>query len=164
MTDNEILVKFGARLRSLRERRGYSAEKVGEIMGLSSDAVRKYERGDRSLDIVKIVHAKERLNVDFMTMLAGLDEQDSTENLEYNILSARGKSILRKLATVWDGDIEALIIYMGMVASFPAEYQRELYMAGDDMRADLLKRGVISESDLPPGIDYMQSQIGGLYK
>lgn len=162
MTDDEILKRFGSKLRSIRERRGFSAEQVGEMMSLSADAVRKYERGKRELGIIRIVRAKERLNVDYMTMLAGLEEQES-ENLEYNILSPRAKSILRQLATKWNGDIEALIIIMGLLASFPEKSRREIYMEIDKKRADLLSNGVLQEDNLPPGLDYMQKQLGGLY-
>lgn len=163
MTDDEILVKFGGKLRDIRERRGLSAEKVGELMNLSADAVRKYERGDRELGIVRIVRVKNALNCNYMTMLSGLDDDYDDENKEFHILSTTSSQIMIHLATDWDGDIEALIIFMGLIAAFPEEERREIYMLGEIVKDRLLANRVITPDDLPPGMNYMENRLGELY-
>lgn len=163
MEEKEILKIIGSNLRGIRERRNISADEIAEMMGISPDAVRKYERGERDPGIARLIEARNSLHVSMQTMLSGLDE-DSKSGTEYNVLSARGSHILRWLATSWAGDIEALIIYIGMIAAMPPEYRREIYMSGDILKDKLISSGIITERDLPPGINYMEKKLGELYE
>ena len=163
MTDKEILSTLGANLRRLRERRGLSALQVAYMLDMSPDAVRKYERGERDPGIANIIRAQNSIHCSIMTIFSGLiDESDGGR--EYNTLSARCSRIMRWLATDWDGDIEALVLLMGLIASFPEEQRRELYMEACLTKDRLLASGKLSAADLPDGIEYMESKIGSLYE
>ncbi len=163
MTDKEILSVLGSNLRRLRERRGLSALQVAYMLDISPDAVRKYERGERDPGIANIIRAKNSIHFNIMTIFSGL--LDETEGgREYNNLSARCSRIMHWLATDWDGDIEALVLFMGLVASFPEDQRRELYMEACLMKDSLLASGRLSPCDIPEDIEYMEEKIGSLYE
>lgn len=165
MTPTPFYVRLGSNLRAIRERNGLSAERIGEIMGLSTDSVLKYEQAQRKLPLDLLIKAADVLHVSIMTILAGLDSDSYVQpGTEYNVLSPASRMILTGIATQWDGDVEALIIYLGLVASFPEEYRRDLYRDAAIMKDKLIASGIMSEAQLPPGIGYMESQIGNLYK
>lgn len=138
-----------------------TVEDVGDLLHLSPDSVRKYERG-RDPGIARIVRAKDILQCSLMSIFAGLS--DDAAGTEYNVLSPRASAILRKLATDWNGDIEALVILMGMLAAMPEDKRREIYMQADLIKDSLLANKIIRPEDLPEGIDYMEQQLGGLYR
>lgn len=165
MTDDEILKQLGQNLNNLRSRRGMSASDTGKVMELSPDAIYKFERGDRELGIIRLVRIHERLNCSYMSILDGLDGTHYSDkgSMEFNVLSPVTSAIMRNLATQWNGDIEALLIFAGMVASWPEEERRELYMQSTIINDRLLQEGVISKEDQPDGIRYMINQIGKMY-
>ncbi len=142
-----------------------SASDVGQIMGISQDAVRKYKRGDREAGVIRIVRIHEALGCSYMSLLDGLDSTEETDSpvREFNVLSRNASGILSHLATQWDGDIEALIVFLGMVANWPEDVRRDFYLQGTIINDKLLSDGSIDRSSLPPGMDYMQSSIGNLY-
>ena len=164
MTPTPFYTRLGHNLRSIRERRGMSAERIGELMDLSTDTVLKYEHGQRKFPIELLLKASDVLHVSMMTFLAGLSpESVVAPGTEYNVLSPCSHLIMNKLATEWEGDMEAMIIYLGLVAAFPEEYRRDLYRDAAIMKDKLLSKGIIAPEELPPGLDYMESQIGNLY-
>lgn len=165
MTDQEILYRFGRNLLDMRTRRGLSAAQVGMLLGISADAVRKYERGDRELGILRIVRAKEQLNCSYMSMLQGLDASslEYGTGMEFNVLSPVASGIMQHLATQWNGDIEALVIFMGMIAAWPEEIRRELYLQASIQNDALLANHIIPADSMPPGMEYMLSGIGKLF-
>lgn len=165
MTDSEILKRLGQNLADLRDRRGLSAANIGEMLGITADAVRKYERGDRELGIVRLVRTHEQLDCSYMSILDGLDSATSTDapSREFNVLSPTASRIMERLATQWDGDIEALIVFIGMVANWPEEYRREFYLQGTIINDHLLADHTITPESQPPGMDYMLSGIGKLF-
>lgn len=165
MTDSDILIRLGRNLSEIRSRRNLSAAQIGEMLGISADAVRKYERGDRELGIVRLVRAHKLLDCSYMSMLDGLDSDSgsSSPGREFNVLSPTASSILADLATNWDGDIEALIVFIGMVASWPEENRREFYLQGTIINDQLLASHTITPESQPPGMQYMLSGIGKLY-
>lgn len=135
-------------------------------MGLCQDAVYKYEAGKREMSVRMMVRASEVLNASYTTILAGLKDDGSAPyaGMEFNVLAPTSTAILMKLATEWNGDIDALIIFMAMVASWPEDMRREMYMHGTIINDRLLDEGVISPDQQPPGMDFMLSQIGKLYQ
>lgn len=56
-------VEIGERLKELRERAGYSQEKLAELMEVSRFQVQKYERGQDMLNAEKLQRAAEALSV-----------------------------------------------------------------------------------------------------
>ena len=163
MTDKEILTRIGSNLRTLREHRGLTAMDIAAMLDISPDAVRKYERGERDPGIATLIRAKAAISCNFMSFLSGIDD-DSAAGTEYNVLSARCSRIMHWLATDWSGDIEALVIFMGLVASFPEQARRDIYMSAALLKDELLRSGTMSPSDLPAGIEYMEQKLGELYE
>lgn len=165
MQPTEFSIKLGQNLRQIRQRRGWSAEYVAGIMGIATDCIYKYEKGERVFSLELALETEKRLHISHMEMMSGLDPDNPDDvNAQYNVLSPATSSIMRNLATKWDGDIEALIIFMGMVASWPEEYRREFYLQGTIINDKLLSDRIIPPETQPPGMPYMQSSIGNLYK
>lgn len=159
-------LQLGQNLKAARERRGWSVQLVADKMDFCKDTVYKYEAGQREMKAKQIVKAAHILNASYETLLAGLKPDGSDQELagkEFNVLSPAVSVALARLATEWDGNIEALMIFACMIAAFPEYERRELYMQGNILKDRLLSEGVIKEADLPPGISYMESELGRLY-
>lgn len=164
MQPNDFSVRLGENLRIIRKRRGWSAEYVADLMDLSTDSIYKYEKGERVFPLELALRTSKVLKISIMEMLSGLDFDDPNDiNEAYNVLSPSGSAIMRNLATKWDGDIETLVIFMGMVAAWPEEYRREFYLQGSVLNDQLLANKTIAPESQPPGMDYMKSCIGKLY-
>lgn len=164
MQPNDFSLRLGDNLRIIRKRRGWSAEYVADLMDLSTDSIYKYEKGERVFPLELALRTSKVLKISIMEMLSGLDFDDPNDiNEAYNVLSPSGSAIMRNLATKWDGDIEALVIFMGMVAAWPEEARRDFYLQGTILNDRLLADGTITPELQPPGMDYMKSGIGKLY-
>lgn len=166
MKPDAFSVKLGKNLYQLRKRRDLSAERVADMMDITTDSVYKYEHGERMFSVKMLVRTARVLHTSCMSILDGLNDEDLMDvpsNREYNILPPNASIILRNLATKWTGDIEALIVFMGMIAAFPEEERREIYMQGIITKDRLISRGVLPEEALPPGMDHMESALGALY-
>lgn len=164
MEPTEFTKKMGANLKRLRENRGWSAEMIAEKVGITLDAVYKYESGQRRMHGELIMTAAIVLDCNILDIYNGLDPRRPNESQkEMNLLSHHAAATMRWLATEWSGDIDALIAYMGTIALFPEEDRREEYMDGLIRRDELIKAGIINKSQLPSGTEYMEQQLGGLY-
>jgi len=63
MEPDEIKKTFGARVRSLRQRRGWSQEELAEAADLDRTHVGKIERGQRDPGLVVVVRLADALSV-----------------------------------------------------------------------------------------------------
>lgn len=63
MNDNDVMVRFGKRLRTVREKVGISQEKLAELAGLHRTYVSTVERGLRNISIVNIERLASALGV-----------------------------------------------------------------------------------------------------
>lgn len=164
MAPTEFTARMGANLRRLREHRGWSAEMVADMMGITLDSVYKYESGARKLHGELIMQAAVILDCSILDIYNGLDPRHPNESTkELNTLSPNSSTTMRWLATEWSGDVEALVAYMGTIATFPEEVRRETYMDGLHQRDELLRTGIIARDQLPPGTANMEQSLGGLY-
>ena len=166
MTPSNTDIIIGKNLRRLRNNRGWSIEYVAEQMDISAAAVSQYELGQRKVSSEMIVRATKLLGCSIMEIYRGTDPdrpEDMVSDRELNVLSPDVSRVAHWLATEWDGDTDALMIFMGMLAAFPADERREIYMIGDITKDRLLASGKITADQLPPGMDYMLQQLGNLY-
>ena len=161
--ENENAI-IGGNLRRLRINRGWSTEYTGELMGLSASAIRNYEAGRRHITPGLIMKAAVVLNCSLLDIYSGLDPRVEDNGKELNVLSRESSMIMRHLATEWDGDVEALITFLGLVAMFPPEERREIYMIAAITKDRLLKAGTIRAEDLPQNLPYMEQQLGKLFE
>lgn len=51
---SDVLIRFGQRMRTLREKKGISQEKLAELAGLHRTYVSSVERGERNISLLNI--------------------------------------------------------------------------------------------------------------
>lgn len=167
MKSSDFSRRMGANLKAQRILMGLSAAELSERIGISVDSVYKMERGDLRMSIEFKHRCAKILGCSPQTFEDGLDleEGETLPPLKHVIRQADGtvRQILRKLSSEWDGDIKALVIFMGMIAAMPPEERREIYMQGVIVRDRLISSGAMMPEDLPPGMAYMEEQLGELY-
>ena len=71
----DVQVRFGARLRRIRRKKGISQEKLADLAGLHRTYVSSIERGERNVSLVNI----ERLAIALGTTMAELMPDESDE-------------------------------------------------------------------------------------
>jgi transcriptional regulator with XRE-family HTH domain len=67
--ENDILKRFGQRLKALRKARALSQEELAEKAGFSRSYYTEIERGKRNVSILNIVKLAECLEVPLQTLL-----------------------------------------------------------------------------------------------
>jgi transcriptional regulator with XRE-family HTH domain len=60
---NELFVRFGQKLRRIRERKGISQEKLAELAGLHRTYVSSIERGERNISLQNIARLAKALDI-----------------------------------------------------------------------------------------------------
>lgn len=65
---NDVLKRFGERLRAVRQRKGISQEKLAALAGVHRTFVSSVERGERNISLLNIARLAQALEVP----LAGL--------------------------------------------------------------------------------------------
>ena len=60
----EVLIKFGKRIKQLREERGISQEKLGELAKVHRTYVGMIERGEKNITLINIGKFAKALNTD----------------------------------------------------------------------------------------------------
>jgi transcriptional regulator with XRE-family HTH domain len=59
----EVFVRFGKRLRQVRQKKGISQEKLAELAGLHRTYVSSVERGERNISLLNIEKLAQALGV-----------------------------------------------------------------------------------------------------
>jgi transcriptional regulator with XRE-family HTH domain len=67
-------VEFGQRVRSLRQERGLSQERLAELAGVHRTYVGSLERGERNVALINIVRLGRALKVNPAVLIDGLDK------------------------------------------------------------------------------------------
>jgi transcriptional regulator with XRE-family HTH domain len=67
---DDVQVRFGKRLRQVREQAGVSQEKLAELAGLHRTYVSSVERGLRNISLVNIERLARALNVPMTKLMA----------------------------------------------------------------------------------------------
>ena len=167
MKANDFSRRMGQNLKQQRNLMGLSVAQLSEKIGITPDAVYKMERGELRMDIEFKLRCAKILNCSPQTFEDGLDLDDGEQlpplKGPLRRIDNTVRQILRKLSSEWEGNVKALIIFAGMIAAFPPEERREIYMQGILTRDRLLKEKKIKAEDLPPEMEYMEGELGGLY-
>jgi transcriptional regulator with XRE-family HTH domain len=66
-----VLIKFGKRIRQLRDERGVSQEKLGELAKVHRTYVGMIERGEKNITLTNIEKFAKALKVDIPTLFKG---------------------------------------------------------------------------------------------
>ena len=168
----DINERIGKNLRDIRKLAGISAEelsdKIAEVTGekISSDTIRRFERNERTISASDVIHLAQALECSTQAIVDGTDPRmGDLPQGKHTIkpLSKADHSILRDLASNWNGDIHALIIADGIYAAIPPHRRRAVIMELVAQADEAIRAGEITISDLPEGLAYMQNKIGGLY-
>ncbi len=87
---------FAANLKSLRQKKHISQEELAEIIGVSRQAVSKWEQGSSYPEIEKLIILSKELNVslDYL-MLGEINFTESKETLATNIIAPTGKITIK---------------------------------------------------------------------
>ncbi|MGW9133774.1 helix-turn-helix domain-containing protein [Streptomyces sp. NPDC055681] len=72
-----MLVKFGRRMRELREAAGLSQEALADLAHLHRTYIGSVERGERNVSLVNITRIAQALGVSSSALLAGVDDVES---------------------------------------------------------------------------------------
>lgn len=67
----EARIQQGARLRKVREKAGYTQEKMSELMGISVSGYKKLENGDNQLTTNRLMLLEQKLNISSDYLLYG---------------------------------------------------------------------------------------------
>lgn len=78
MTDKEILLRVGTRIRELRKEKGLTQEALGEKGGFHFSYVGQIERGEKNVALLNLAKIAEALDVDISQLFI----QPPTENNE----------------------------------------------------------------------------------
>ena len=162
MQATEFSRRQGANLRALRKMRGLTVNELADLIGASPDAVRRYERGVRTVTTELLMKWCVCLNCSEQSILVNLDPRTASEDAptsEFRNLTAEESRIMRYLATQWDGDVHALILAMRLYAALPEEGRAAVIM-----EMILQRDKYLTPEEYPVGMDYIEQALGGLYK
>jgi len=68
----DFLVQLGGRIRSLRQRRGWTQLRLAEEVGLHRSFIADVERGSRNISILNLLHIATALGISLAELLARL--------------------------------------------------------------------------------------------
>ena len=81
---NRPLAQFGAHLRTLRQQRGLSQERLAELAGLHRTYMGGIERGERNVSLINLVAIAGALDLSLSTLFEGIGHgqpcHDSTDD------------------------------------------------------------------------------------
>ena len=78
MQEHDIRTRFGARVRQLRNGRGWSQEELADRAGLHRTYVGSIERGEQNLSLVNIEKLAATLGVSLSELFAPFTDQPAT--------------------------------------------------------------------------------------
>lgn len=168
---SDTSINFGNNLRAIRQRRGLSSEQVAMRLAdqgvqLSGRAIRNYENGERECTVDMMVHLAVALDCSLQTLLAGLDPRmDGDERqAEFKLLTPFEHGVFSFMATEWDGDRHALILFDALYMALPPKYRREAPLSLFAQAEMAVRDGAVRPEQLPPNMDYLEQKWRELYK
>ncbi|MWV47142.1 helix-turn-helix domain-containing protein [Paenibacillus sp. HJL G12] len=79
MTDKDILLRVGARIRELRKEKGFTQEALGEKGGFHFSYIGQIERGEKNVALLNLAKIAEALEVDISQLFIQAHREDSEE-------------------------------------------------------------------------------------
>ncbi|MBB3131299.1 transcriptional regulator with XRE-family HTH domain [Paenibacillus rhizosphaerae] len=80
MTDKEILLRLGARLRDLRKEKGLTQESLGEKGGFHFSYIGQIERGEKNVALLNLAKIAEALEVDISQLFTYTSVESNEES------------------------------------------------------------------------------------
>ncbi len=80
MTDKEILLRLGARLRDLRKDKGLTQEALGEKGGFHFSYIGQIERGEKNVALLNLAKIAEALEVDISQLFTYTNVESNEES------------------------------------------------------------------------------------
>jgi len=77
VAEADIRVRFGIRLRAVRQQSGISQEKLGELAGLHRTFISMVERGERNVTIATIEKLAKALNCGLYHLMPDIDSKQA---------------------------------------------------------------------------------------
>lgn len=165
MKPDDFSRQLGQNLKAFRELRGLSAEQAGKLVGLTTDAVYKYERGERQMTVQRLIQCAVALDTNVQTLIQGLDprnKQDAAQFRELRCMSPEEHGIAMYLASSWDGDVKALMYWAYLYTMVPRAHRGELALPVVMEVERMTDAGQLPAERLQPIVDYVRNATGGL--
>lgn len=169
MPNSSIGTHLGANIRAMRIRRGLSSEELALRLAdcgiqISGRTVRNYETGSRECSVEMMILFSIALDCSQQSLLSGLDPRlcDTDNAVEYNLLTPEEHNVFAHMATKWDGDRHALILFDALYMALPPEYRRDAPLSLLTQAELALKNGAVTRDQLPD-LDYIERAWRGLY-
>ena len=74
--DQHVIEEFGARLRTLRDKKDISQERLAELAGVHWTSIGQIERGERGVKLVTLLRLAHGLGVDPSVLVKGMEPPD----------------------------------------------------------------------------------------
>ncbi len=74
--DQDVTAEFGTRLRSLRDKKDISQERLAELAGVHWTTIGQIERGERGVKLVTLLRLAKGLGVDPAVLVKGMEPPD----------------------------------------------------------------------------------------
>ncbi len=74
--DQDVIEEFGARLRTLRDKKNISQERLAELAGTHWTTIGQIERGERGVKLVTLLRLAKGLDVDPAVLVKGMQPPD----------------------------------------------------------------------------------------
>lgn len=74
-SSQQVLVSFGAAVRELRRKRGWSQEEFADRVGIHRTYIGDVERGARNIGLVNVARIARALEISIGSLMADVDKQ-----------------------------------------------------------------------------------------
>lgn len=165
---NEIISKKIAETRSAL---GISQEALADSISentnihITPHMIGRYERCESRIDGNTMVALAIGLDTALQNLQDGVDPRNGeppAQSRRINRLGQMEHRIYSDIAATWRGDSKALAIATACYCALPEEYAFRAIMGIMEEVSNALRDGVISASDLPDGLPYLEERIGAL--
>ena len=163
MKPSDISARIGINLRNIRKLRGLSVRELSEIIGLTEDAIRKYERGDRSLTVEDMVTFSGKLSCDPQNFMIGLFQPETENSDEIDRLTVYEHGVFVKMSTEFREGKKALIVADDIYMRLSTKRRREIIMTMVVQMDEAIRNHEMSVEDIPEEVGYMLDMLGSLY-